>query len=115
MALFASMSKDYTHAQYTGAVALFRATFGQGSGQIWLDNVECTGSEVRLIDCPANPIGTHNCAHSEDAGVRCSTISTCEENHAKMRMILILFCRYHAGRCPTCWWDSIHRRKSGIL
>ena len=59
---------------YIGAVALSRATFGQGSGQIWLDNVACTGSEARLIDCPANPIGTHNCAHSEDAGVRCSTI-----------------------------------------
>ena len=61
---------------YIGAVALYRAAFGQGSGQIWLDNVACTGSETRLIDCPASTIGTHNCVHSEDAGVRCST--TCK-------------------------------------
>ena len=33
----------------------------------------CTGSESRLIDCPANALGSHNCQHSEDAGVRCGT------------------------------------------
>ena len=55
-----------------GAVALSQASFGAGSGQIWLDNVACTGNERRLIDCPANPLGTHNCQHSEDAGVRCT-------------------------------------------
>lgn len=38
---------------------------------IYLDNVRCSGSEARLFDCPANPIGTHNCVHNEDAGVRC--------------------------------------------
>ena len=47
------------------------ATFGQGSGEILLDNVRCTGSESRLIDCLANALGNHNCVHSEDAGVRC--------------------------------------------
>ena len=31
----------------------------------------CTGTETRLIDCSANALGSHNCQHSEDAGVRC--------------------------------------------
>ena len=49
---------------------------------IHLDNVRCAGTESRLFDCPANPLGTHNCAHSEDAGVRCqlrkqSSLCTC--------------------------------------
>ena len=54
-----------------GAVALSRATFGQGTGSIWLDQVACVGTEGRLADCPANPIGSHDCSHFEDAGVRC--------------------------------------------
>lgn len=56
-----------------GATAVLAAGFGQG-GQtqpIWLDQVRCRGTEIRLSDCPANPIGIHDCLHSEDAGVRC--------------------------------------------
>ncbi len=45
--------------------------FTNGVGQIWLDNVQCHGNETRLIDCPSNPIGNHNCVHVEDAGVIC--------------------------------------------
>ena len=47
--------------------------FTNGAGQIWLDDVQCSGTEARLIDCPGTPLGQHNCAHSEDAGVVCST------------------------------------------
>lgn len=61
-----------------GAEALSRAAFGEGTGQIWLDNVLCTGSESRLIDCTANPLGSHNCRHYEDAGVRCGAPTTCK-------------------------------------
>ena len=54
-----------------GAVGLTLAAVPDGTGQIWLDNVNCIGTETRLVDCPAIPFGSHNCVHSEDAGVRC--------------------------------------------
>jgi hypothetical protein len=66
----------------SGATALLRAAFGQGTGSIWLDNVQCAGTESRLADCPANTVGLHNCAHSEDAGVRCGTI--CSEGNIRL-------------------------------
>ncbi len=47
--------------------------FTNGAGQIWLDDVQCVGTETRLIDCPALPLGQHNCVHAEDAGVRCQS------------------------------------------
>ena len=59
----------------TGASSPNQAHFGQGTGPIWLDNVACTGTEDLLINCPrGNPIGTHNCDHSEDASTRCIPI-----------------------------------------
>ena len=54
----------------SGALALTTG-FPVGTGQIWLDNVRCAGTETRLINCPANALGSHNCVHSEDVGVSC--------------------------------------------
>ena len=48
------------------------AHFGRASGQIWLDDVNCTGTEDALSTCRAKPWGEHNCNHGEDAGVVCS-------------------------------------------
>ncbi len=42
-----------------------------GTGQIWLDNVQCQGTEITLINCPSNNVGSHNCVHAEDVGVTC--------------------------------------------
>ena len=56
--------------------SFFEATFGQGTGPILLDEVACVGTENRLIECNANPIGTNDCSHSEDAGVMCQPLST---------------------------------------
>ena len=45
--------------------------FGEGTGRIWLDNVQCTGNERALRNCTAISNGVNSCTHSQDAGVRC--------------------------------------------
>ena len=53
------------------AEAYGNAHFGEGQGDIYIENVDCTGSEDRLADCPASDVGDHDCSHSEDAGIAC--------------------------------------------
>ena len=47
------------------------AYIGEGSGPIFMDDVNCAGTELRLADCSHNGINVHNCYHIEDAGVAC--------------------------------------------
>ncbi|XP_028407316.1 deleted in malignant brain tumors 1 protein-like [Dendronephthya gigantea] len=47
-----------------------------GSGQIWLDDVRCTGKEENISRCSHRGWGINNCYHSEDAGVECSETAT---------------------------------------
>ena len=80
------------NAYQTGSgTALSRAFYGQGTGSIWLDGVGCVGNELRLWDCTNDGIGIHNCFHSEDASVQCSTGLFC--GHQRI-------CNY-IGQCPA--------------
>ena len=56
---------------YGKRIQIYTAGNGDDSDTIWLDDLNCSGSETKLIDCSHNGWGTHNCGHGEDVGVRC--------------------------------------------
>lgn len=57
---------------FSGAVAVTDGRFGKGVGPVYVGNVECQGTEMRLVDC--NNVTTQaliGCHHGRDVGVLC--------------------------------------------
>ena len=55
----------------TDAVAFSNANFGTGIGPIYLDNVDCSGSEHNLLDCSRSYFVNCNSGRAGGAAVRC--------------------------------------------
>ncbi len=54
--------------------------FGPGHPDqpIWLDNVQCIGTERSIVECRHNGFGVHDCQHFEDAGAICAGTVHCK-------------------------------------
>ena len=55
-----------------GGVTALRHTYGQGTGMIWLSNLQCSGSEMTISECRHDGFGQQkHCTHNDDAAVMC--------------------------------------------
>ena len=58
---------------FGGAIATRDGTdYGEGSGQIWLENLNCTSRELSIEYCSHSGWGIVNCSHAEDVGIQCA-------------------------------------------
>ena len=73
-------AQDYNHG----------ARYGQGSGEILLDDVVCTGTESSLLYCQHSGVHNHNCRHSEDIGVKCASMKLCVLSYL-VTMVYVLY------------------------
>ncbi|NXP10307.1 NETR protein, partial [Thinocorus orbignyianus] len=88
--------------------ALSWAHYGQGSGPILLDEVECSGNELSLDQCKKSDWGQQNCDHIEDAGVSCDPFTgtdlrlyTRQMTSVLLRISHSFLSRLAGGRSPS--------------
>ncbi|XP_060571753.1 deleted in malignant brain tumors 1 protein-like isoform X2 [Ruditapes philippinarum] len=84
------------------------AAFGEGQGDIFLDNVQCTGTESNLGECQHNGWGNNNCRHYEDAGVACYNSSVRLKSRG-MTNVGTVEIRLNEGWVEVCDqdWDNV--------
>ncbi|XP_049296853.1 uncharacterized protein LOC125770861 [Anopheles funestus] len=70
---------------FNGTAEVRKSVYPPGSGQIWLDQVACNGSEPSIEDCVHWHWGEHNCGHTEDVGVRCGVYVPTKPRAARLR------------------------------
>ena len=69
---------------YRAGAPKTRAHYGQGSGPILLDGLECEGDESNLEECAHRGWGVlESCYHSEDAGVKCCKYAKSASSYSK--------------------------------
>ncbi|XP_057210413.1 antigen WC1.1-like [Triplophysa rosa] len=102
---------------YAVSVSGMGEPYGQGTGPIHLDELNCTGRERNLWECPAIS-QDHDCGHKEDAGVVCSEYKALRLTGGLDRCSgRVEF--HHNGTwgtvCDTCWQKEEAAMACGML
>ena len=89
---------------YSRGSARVSAYFGEGSGLILLDNVNCGGGESSIFACSHRSFGEHNCLHNEDAGVVCYGESSAGMFNLQCVISIVLFNSSEISRRQLIQW-----------
>nr|XP_055045535.1 scavenger receptor cysteine-rich domain-containing group B protein-like [Misgurnus anguillicaudatus] len=87
----------------TGAEAKIYTYFGPGEGTIWMDDVQCTGTELSLKWCRFRGWASHNCDHSRDAGVICRDIRLINGANLCRGRVEVLYNNQWGTICDAAW------------
>ena len=76
--LFQHLMTEYMFSRFGSATS--KSHFGIGTDPFLLDDVNCTGEEASILECPNSGWKVHDCnVKTEVAGVRCSNTTTTGE------------------------------------
>ncbi|XP_066577153.1 deleted in malignant brain tumors 1 protein [Amia ocellicauda] len=82
------------------------AAWGEGNSTVWLDEVNCRGSELHLWDCEHPALGQSDCQHKEDAGVNCATMQSIQLSRGSSNcsgQVEVLFRGIWGSVCDDSW------------
>lgn len=88
-----------------GIEAAKGASFGPGTGPIYVDNLACRGHESSIAFCPNNGVEVHNCTHENDAGVVCSAPSKTLNEYFAPKTVEPQSCRYRSISLRTIYYQ----------
>ena len=74
-----------------------QAKYGQASGTIWMNGVNCQGYEPSLKECTYDA-DTSDCSHSEDASVECEVMVRLVNGGASYGRVEV----YYSGQWAQC-------------
>ena len=90
-----------------GGTAYTSGHFGAGTGPIFLDEVQCSSSASQLLECSSRPILSHNCIHSDDAGVGCEGKHVIKDfRRSEFKVILLIFI-FHCNLLAPCAYGQV--------